>query len=94
MSARHHLPQEPVRSKGQATLLPDGHPEMPVAVRDISPLGIGVVAASPLSLETRVEIHIHDHGAGGTVRSCQADGDGFYIAIAIEDAETTDAPAA
>jgi hypothetical protein len=32
---------------------------------------------------TAVEIHVHNHTAHGTVESCRAQGEEFYIAIAL-----------
>ena len=83
MSAKHQLPEGPIRSKGQATLLPAGHPEQPAAIRDISASGIGVLAANRLNPGTHVEIHVHDRTAHGVVQSCQPEGDGFYIGIVL-----------
>jgi hypothetical protein len=80
---KHQLPEEPVRSKGEATLLPDGHPELPVTIRTISASGIEVVAARSVSPGTPVDVHIHGHAARGTVESCRAEGGAFYIAIEL-----------
>ena len=83
MSAQHQLPEEPIRSKGQAILLAAGQPQLPAAIRDISASGIGVVAPRVVSPGTAVEIHVHSHTAHGTVESCRAQGAEFYIAIAL-----------
>ena len=83
MSAKHLWPDEPVRSKGEATLLPRGYPELPATIRDISASGIGVIAAHIVAPGTPVDIHIHDYAAHGTVRCCRPDGDAFYIEIAL-----------
>jgi len=80
---KNHLPEEPVRSKGEATLLPQGYPELSAAVHHISASGIGVVAPRVVSPGTAVEIHVHNHTAHGTVESCRAQGEEFYIAIAL-----------
>lgn len=90
----HELPDEPIRSKGQATLLPAGYPELSATIRDISASGIGMIAANMVSPGTRVDIHIHDHAAHGAVQSCQPEGDGFYMAIILDREEATEAPAA
>jgi hypothetical protein len=79
----NQLPEEPIRSKGQATLLPAGCPELSATIRDISASGIGALAASLIAPGTPVEIHVHDHVAHGVVRSCQSEGDGFYIGIEL-----------
>ena len=83
VSAYHQLPEKSIRSKGQATLLPAGYPELSAAIRDISATGIGVIAANLVDPGTLVEIHIHGYTASGVVRNCQPQGDGFYIAIAL-----------
>ena len=83
VSAKHQLPAEPIRSKGQATLLAAGHPELSATIRDISAAGIGVVAAGSVIPGTVVDILIHDHSARGVVETCQPEGDRFYIAIAL-----------
>ena len=84
MSAKnHHLPEEPVRSKGEATLLLEGHPELSASVHHISASGIGVVAAHAINPGTAVEIHIHDQKAHGTVEGCRPEGEAFYIAITL-----------
>jgi hypothetical protein len=94
VSVNHELPEEPIRSKGQATLRPAGYPELPATIRDISASGIGIIAATMVSPGTPVDIHIHDHAAHGAVRSCQPDSDGFYIAIMLDCEEESEAPAA
>jgi len=94
VSVKHELPEEPIRSKGQATLRPVGYPEFPAAIRDISASGIGLIAAHMVSLGTLVDVDVHGHAAHGAVRSCRPDGDGFYIAIELDRAEAPDAPAA
>jgi hypothetical protein len=81
VSAQHQLPEEPIRSKGQAILLAAGQPQLPAAIRDISASGIGVVAAKVVDPGTAVDIHIHGHAAHGVVQSCRPEGDAFYIAI-------------
>jgi hypothetical protein len=83
VSANHHLPEEPIRSKGQATLLPEGRPELPATIRDISASGIGVLARGGLPPGTAVDIHIHGHSASGTVEDCRPEGGEFYINIAL-----------
>jgi hypothetical protein len=83
VTEQDQLPQEPVRSKGQATLLAAGHPELSVSVRDISASGIGVVAGSLVNPGTSVDIHIHGHAASGVVKTCEPEGNAFYIAIAL-----------
>jgi len=83
VSTTHQLPEESVPSKGQATLLPAGLPELPATIRDISPSGIGVLAANLLEPGILVEIHIHGHTAHGVVQVCQPEGDQFYIGIAL-----------
>ena len=83
VSANQQLPEEPVRSKGQATIHAAGYPELEATIRDISAAGIGVVAASLVSPGTPVDIHIHDHAAHGIVHSCRSEGDGFYIGIVL-----------
>ena len=75
------LTGQPVRSKGQATLLLDGLPELLVVVRDISPSGIGVVADRMLHAGALVDVSVHGHSACGTVASCRPEGPAFYIAI-------------
>jgi hypothetical protein len=84
VNANLQLPEEPVRSKGQATLLAAGRPELPATIRDISASGIGVVAADLMNPGTAVDIHTHGHAAHGAVRSCRPEGDKFYIAIVLE----------
>ena len=81
MNEIFQTPDQPVRSKGEATLLPEGHPELPAQVRDISPSGIGVVADRMLHAGTPVDVHVHGHAARGTVASCRPEGSAFYIAI-------------
>jgi hypothetical protein len=83
VSENHQLPAEPVRSKGQATLVRDGYPELLAAIRDISASGIGVIAAHLVDPGTPVEVYIHGHSAHGVVRNCQPEGASFYIAIAL-----------
>ncbi|MEI9972439.1 MAG: PilZ domain-containing protein [Ignavibacteriota bacterium] len=83
MSANHQLPVEPVRSKGQATLQPAGHPEFYADIRDISASGIGVIAANAVDPGTMVRILIHDYAAQGIVHMCRTDDDGFYIGITL-----------
>jgi hypothetical protein len=83
VSTTQQLPEEPIRSKGQAILFVAGYPELPAAIRDISASGIGVFAASPVNPGTAVDIHVHGHTAQGAVQSCQSEGDGFYIVIAL-----------
>jgi hypothetical protein len=83
VTAKHQLPEESIRSKGEATLLPAGCPELPATIRDISASGIGVLAANLLEPGTRLDIHIHGHAAHGVVQICQPEGDGFYIGIAL-----------
>ncbi len=83
MSAKHQLPEEPIRSKGEATLLPAGYPELTATVRDISASGIGVLVGNLLEPGTRLDIQIHDYMAHGVVQVCQPEGDGFYIGIAL-----------
>jgi hypothetical protein len=82
---KHHLPEEPVRSKGQATLLPDGKStELLTTIRDISISGIGLISPGGVSPGTRVRVDTHTHMAHGVVLSCQPEGDRFYIAIALD----------
>jgi hypothetical protein len=83
VSTTQQLPEEPIRSKGQAILLAAGYPELPAAIRDISASGIGVTTASLVNPGTAVDIDIHGHAAHGVVQSCQPEGDGFYIVIAL-----------
>jgi hypothetical protein len=78
------LPPQTVRSKGQATLHPDGGDELPTTIRDISPSGIGLFAPYPLSPGTFVRVDIHGYAAQGVVHGCQPDADQFYIAIALD----------
>lgn len=85
VNPNHQLPEEPIRSKGQATLLPAGRPELSATIRDISASGIGALAASLIDPGTLVDIHVHDHVAHGVVRSCQPEGDAFYIGIELAD---------
>ena len=86
MNGQQHLPEEPVRSKGQATLLPEGSKELSATIRDLSVSAIGVIAPSGVSPGTRVCIDTHGHTAQGVVRSCQPVGNGFHIAIALDPA--------
>ncbi len=83
VSTTQQLPDEPIRSKGHATILAAGFPELPATLRDISAAGIGVVAGSLVSPGTPVDIHIHDHAAHGIVQSCRAEGSEFYIGIVL-----------
>jgi hypothetical protein len=83
VNAKSYLPDKPVPSKGQATLLTDGLLELPATIRTISTSGIGVVAGALLPLGTTVDVHIHGHTARGTVEDCRPEGDEFYIAIAL-----------
>jgi hypothetical protein len=83
VSANHQLPGEPVRSKGQATLVAPRFPELPATVRDISASGIGVVTADTVKPGTLVDIHVHDYATHGIVHSYQPQDGGFYIAIAL-----------
>jgi hypothetical protein len=83
VSANHHLPEEPIRSKGQATLFPLGYPELMATIFDISTSGIGVVARNPVTPDTPVDVHIHGHSAHGVVRQCQPQDDGFYLLIEL-----------
>jgi len=83
VNVKHPLPEQPVRSKGEATLLPDGCPELPAVVCDISPSGIGVLADRILDAGTAVDVHVHGHAARGIVASCRPAGAAFYIAIAL-----------
>ena len=83
-----HSSEERVRSKGQATLLPDGHAEFPAAIRDISVSGLGVIALNPLNPGTFVRIDIHGHAAQGVVQACQREQDQFYIGIALDQSIT------
>jgi len=87
------LPAQAVRSKGQATLHPDGGEDFPTSVRDISPSGIGVLASCPVSPGTFVSVDIHGHAAQGVVQACQPEAGQFYIAIAL-DQSTPEQPAA
>jgi hypothetical protein len=80
----HQLPAQAVRSKGQATLHPDGGEEFPASVRDISPSGIGVFASDPVIPGTFVRVDIHGHAAEGVVHACQPEAGQFYIAIALD----------
>jgi PilZ domain len=77
------VPEESIRSKGQATLLPAGHAELPATIRDISASGMGVIAATLLEPGTPLDIRIHSHVAHGVVQVCKPEGDGFYIGIVI-----------
>jgi len=79
VTGKHQLPEEPVRSKGQAPLVPDGSTEFPTPIRDVSVSGIGVIAPGGVSPGTRVRIDTHGHAAQGVVRSCQPEGDRLYI---------------
>jgi hypothetical protein len=83
VSENHQLPEEPVRSKGEATLLPAGQPELSAAIRTISASGIEVVADRSVSPGTFIELHIHDHAAHGIVETCREENGAFYIAIAL-----------
>jgi hypothetical protein len=83
VSAHHHLPAEPVRSKGHATLQPVGHPEQSTTIRDISASGIGVIAAVAVDPGTLVHLIIHDHAAHGIVHQCRPEGSAFYIGITL-----------
>ena len=83
MSSHHHLPSEPVRSKGQAILQPVGQPEQSVNIRDISASGIGLLAAATVEPGTLVNIVIHDHAAHGIVHQCRPEGAVFYIGITL-----------
>ena len=83
VSTIDQLPEEPVRSKGQATLLAAGYPELTATIRDISAAGIGIVTGSLVVPGTPVDIHIHDHAAHGIVHSCRSEGDEFYIGIVL-----------
>jgi hypothetical protein len=83
VNATHQLPEEPIRSKGQAILLAAGSPELPAAIRDISASGIGVFTAVLMNPGTPVEVHIHGHEAHGVVQSCRPEPDGFCIVIAL-----------
>jgi hypothetical protein len=83
VSTTHQLPEEPVRSRGQATLLAEGDPGLPAAIRDISAAGIGVVAATPVGPGTSVDIHIHDRLAHGIVHRCRPEGDEFHIGVVL-----------
>ena len=85
MSTSPQLPEESVRSKGEATILAAGHPGLPAFIRDISASGIGVVAAKLFHPGTPVDIHIHDRAAHGMVQSCRPEGDAFYIGIVLAD---------
>jgi hypothetical protein len=77
----NHLPQEPVRSKGQATLLPLGYPELPASIYHISASGIGVMASSLVTPGTPVDVRIHGHFAQGVITHCQPEDQGFYLVI-------------
>jgi hypothetical protein len=83
VSTKHHLPLEPIRSKGQATLQRAGCPDLAVMIRDISAAGIGVFTASLVDPGTAVDIHIHSYAARGEVRDCRPEGEGFYLGIAL-----------
>ena len=87
MTGQHQLPEEPVRSKGQATLLPEGQAEFPTTIRDVSPAGIGVIAPSEVHPGTRVRIDTHGHAARGVVQGCLPQNGQFYITIGLEPAE-------
>ena len=78
------LPAQRVRSKGQATLQPDGLAEFPATIRDISLSEICVLAPDGVSPGTRVQIHTHGHEARGVVRTCQPEAGQFYIGIALD----------
>jgi hypothetical protein len=84
VTGQHQLPEEPVRSKGQATLLPDGHAGLPTTIRDISLSGIGVIAPCSVSPGSHVHIDIHGHAAQGVVHRCQPEGAEFYIGITLD----------
>jgi len=83
VSTNFQLPEEPIRSKGQATLLAVGHPEFSATIRDISASGIGVLAPNLIDPGTPVDIHIHGHAAQGIVQTCQPEAGGFYLGIAL-----------
>lgn len=83
VSSHSHLPCEPVRSKGQATLQPVGHPEQSATIRDISASGIGLLAAAAVEPGTLVDIVIHDYAAHGIVHQCRPEGDTFYIGVTL-----------
>ena len=83
VSPNHQLPEQPVRSKGRATLVAPGHPGLDASVRDISASGIGLVAANAVQPGTLVDIHIHDYAAHGIVHTCRPQGSDFYIAITL-----------
>jgi hypothetical protein len=86
VSGKHQLPDEPVRSKGQATVLPDGSSEFPTTIRDVSASGIGVIAPGGVNPGTRVRVDTHGHAAHGVVQSCQPEGNSFYIVIELDPA--------
>jgi hypothetical protein len=83
VSAKHYLPTEPVRSKGEAIVLAPGRPELSAGVRDISPGGIGLIAGNPMDPGVAVEVHVHGYSAHGVVQACRPEGDSFYIGIAL-----------
>ena len=85
MSTNHQLPEQPVRSKGQATLQPDTHAEVFATIRDISPTGIGVESPQPLSPGTFVQIDIHGHAAQGVVQTCDVQDGKFQIGIVFDE---------
>ena len=86
MTDQNQLPEEPVRSKGEATLLLDGYAELPANIRDVSLSGIGVIASRHVGPGAQVRILTHGHAASGVVQSCQPEGERFYLAIALDPA--------
>ena len=92
VSAQHQLPEEPVRSKGQATLQPAGYPQFTVTIRDVSAYGIGVLTSGPVAPGTRVVVPVHDNEARGAVESCRQEGGECYLVIALDRTETLNVP--
>jgi hypothetical protein len=87
VTGKNQLPEEPVRSKGQAILQPDGDAEFLTTIRHVSPSGIGLIGPGSVHCGTHVSLDTHGHTARGVVRSCQPEGDQFYVVVALDSAE-------
>ena len=94
MNLKPQLPAHPVRSKGQATVQPDGEDAFPATIRDISPSGIGVLASQAVGPGTFVRIDIHGHAAHGVVNRCADEGPHFYIGVTLDQSALPETPAA
>jgi hypothetical protein len=72
-----------VKSKGYFEMFAEGSVPISAELYDISPSGVCLGTPTAVELGTKVRLHCNGFTADGVVRSCESDGEGCRLGVAL-----------